>query len=151
MYSSLVEIIKVAIEIERVAPFEDQIRFTTFDSVFRHIAQNQSEKVTMVYLISILIYTETDLFVFQPFKVEPIDLEAVSDFPCDNKDEFLEVIGETSLVYRNVRNLAEKLFAHPLFNDVTRLLPSTVTRDGERVYNDIYSGQWWHNMQVIYN
>ncbi|KAI8139853.1 hypothetical protein BJV82DRAFT_693418 [Fennellomyces sp. T-0311] len=121
----------IAQEHARAAPLEYNALFTTFDSVFRTISKNQSEKYTL------------------PFKTEKIDLDLVPDFPKKHKQQFLEVFGQPSLIYRDIRNLAEKLFSHPLFNDVTRLHPATVTRDGKRVYSDIYSGQWWQEFQKI--
>ncbi|KAI8146353.1 hypothetical protein BJV82DRAFT_414184 [Fennellomyces sp. T-0311] len=64
-------------------------------------------------------------------------------------ERIIDAIGKPVLIYRNICHLAERIFSHPLFDSATHIQPSIVTdSDGDRVYSDLYSGNWWINMQA---
>ena len=54
MYITLIEIIEIAQEHARNAPFEKHVHFSTFDSVFRDLAKGQDEKFTIVSFDSLI-------------------------------------------------------------------------------------------------
>ncbi|KAF7725130.1 hypothetical protein EC973_000382 [Apophysomyces ossiformis] len=82
-----------------------------------------------------------------PFKLHTVDLDLVADFPPGKKEEFEEKCGPVQFLYRNVVHLSEHIFGHPAFWEQTILNAAKVTRKGERIFTDVYSGYWWESMQ----
>ncbi|KAI8137284.1 hypothetical protein BJV82DRAFT_583853 [Fennellomyces sp. T-0311] len=69
---------------------------------------------------------------------------------ASDKERLATIVGEPMLIYRNIRHLSERLLSYPLFEGVTHVQPSILRdSDGDRVYEDLFSGDWWVNMQVI--
>ncbi|KAG2212192.1 hypothetical protein INT45_004820, partial [Circinella minor] len=81
---------------------------------------------------------------FQPFKSKVLEVETIPDFPYDKIDDFKKAIPVVTLVYRDIAQLSQKIFSHPLFADAMNLQPTSATRGGERVYTDVHTSEWWH-------
>ncbi|KAI8140610.1 hypothetical protein BJV82DRAFT_562056 [Fennellomyces sp. T-0311] len=82
-----------------------------------------------------------------PFKTVEIDPADIDGFPERHIEEFRREAGKIFFSYRDIIALCELLFSYRPFWDHTILNAAIVTRDGERVYTDIYSGNWWENGQ----
>ncbi|KAI8140200.1 hypothetical protein BJV82DRAFT_716024 [Fennellomyces sp. T-0311] len=128
-YSRLVDIVRFAQHTAIESPLNAIIRYSTLESVFENLKKNQSTEATL------------------PFTVEIVDMANIPELKDDER--IIDAIGKPVLIYRNICHLAERIFSHPLFDSATHIQPSIVTdSDGDRVYSDLYSGNWWINMQA---
>ena len=78
-----------------------------------------------------------------------IPIERITGFTSEYVTGFKKITGQDSiqLYYRDIRQLAEHLFSHPLLHDYMITNPWIATRNGERVYNDLSTSNWWLNLQ----
>ncbi|KAI8148694.1 hypothetical protein BJV82DRAFT_664063 [Fennellomyces sp. T-0311] len=128
-YRRLVDIVMLAQQAAINSPLEALVWYTTMESVFKNIKKNQEPHVTL------------------PFTVEQINLNDIPEL-ANHKERLTAIIGKPVLIYRDIRHLSEKLLSHPIFEEVTHIQPSILRdSDGDRVYEDLFSGDWWINMQ----
>ena len=50
--------------------------------------------------------------------------------------------------YRNIFDLVESIFSDPYLENDMVLTPSKYYRGTERIYSEMHTADWWHEMQV---
>ncbi|KAI8136951.1 hypothetical protein BJV82DRAFT_675350 [Fennellomyces sp. T-0311] len=81
------------------------------------------------------------------FREAQIDVESIPDFPQDYVKDFRETFGTIKLVYRDIFQLAQYIFSYKEFAKYMITRPEIMTRNGERVYQDIHTAKWWEELQ----
>ncbi|KAI8140946.1 hypothetical protein BJV82DRAFT_671332 [Fennellomyces sp. T-0311] len=74
----------------------------------------------------------------------------IEDFPQSRIEEFENAVGEIHFSHRNIRKVCEHLFSNPAFWNVMINKSTVYKRNGERVYSDLDSGEWWEELQLEY-
>ncbi|KAG2216809.1 hypothetical protein INT45_013821 [Circinella minor] len=111
-----------------------QIRYKTLQGIMDHVTKANN---------SLVCYN-----IQQALETVTIDVYKITDFPKGKEQEFLKIIhGPPILEFRNIHKVCEMIFSDPILWNVTRLSPSKVFRGNDRVYNDIYSGDFWIDLQ----
>ncbi|KAI8136476.1 hypothetical protein BJV82DRAFT_676395 [Fennellomyces sp. T-0311] len=103
-YTRLHEIVETAVKKSLETGMPVSNRFSTWDGIQNHLRKNGESSVLL------------------PFKTEIIDLADVDDFPHKYAEKFSAVMGQITLVYRDISALSQRLFSHPLFEDMCTAL-----------------------------
>ncbi|KAI8138655.1 hypothetical protein BJV82DRAFT_673406 [Fennellomyces sp. T-0311] len=82
-----------------------------------------------------------------PFKEVFFDVASVPDFPKEHVQDFRDCFGPMKLVHRDIFDLSQYIFSYKPFWDQTILRPEVLKRNNERIYQDIYTGKWWEELQ----
>ncbi|CAO3638345.1 unnamed protein product [Mucor hiemalis] len=87
--------------------------------------------------------------VLMEFKVEEIAIEDITGITPEIIKDFKSYTSseKIKLHYRDIKELVQHLFSHPLLQKYIILNPSIATREGEAVYNDISNSNWWLDLQ----
>ncbi|KAI9273132.1 hypothetical protein BDA99DRAFT_533951 [Phascolomyces articulosus] len=83
-----------------------------------------------------------------PFANTRVYLEDIEGIQTDWHQEITDVVGEIHFSYRNIKDVCQAIFSHPIFWKVMINKPSVHRQNGERVFLDIDSGEHWEEMQL---
>ncbi|KAG2216158.1 hypothetical protein INT45_008918 [Circinella minor] len=129
-YESLVKLINRGLAKAQSSAKDYSISMTSFNDLKKNLEESASDVIKL------------------PFTDKRILVEEIEDVPIDWKREIDDQIGEIHFSYRNIKDVCQLLFSHSIFWKVMINQPSIYKQNGERVFLDIDSGEFWEELQL---
>ncbi|SAL96511.1 hypothetical protein, partial, partial [Absidia glauca] len=86
-------------------------------------------------------------YLSQPFTCTKINVRQISGFPQQHAEKFEASTQPLVFIHRNIHRLAEQIFSAPNLAHDMILSSASAKRYDEAVFDDLYTGGWWANVE----